>query len=165
MTDPQPDPPQSGRAFPPEKGLGDERRAYWDWRKSLGLTGEAPGVGGSEAKILFAGLAALGCVVALVNVLDVLSMLHNQPQFGIWQPILWEGTGGITVLPAALIPWLLLKYVPPDDRPIWQTILIYAAAVPLFSVVHVSSFVALRMFAYWLVEALHVWTGDPKFRI
>jgi hypothetical protein len=112
------------------------------------LKGEAAVTGASDAKVLLAGLAALAIMTGAVNTLDVLTMLHNQPQNGVAGPIVWEGTGGLTILVAAFIPWLLLKYAPLERPPLWRTILIYAAAAPLFSVVHVASFVVLRMLIY-----------------
>jgi hypothetical protein len=128
----------------------------WDWRKTFGIGGEMAGTGASDRKVLLAGLAAVAVVVALVNTLDVITIAHNEPELGLAGPILWEFTGGITILPAALIPWFLLKAVPLERRPLWLTILVYVAVAPLFSTVHVASMVGLRMLAYWAAGARYL---------
>ena len=156
MTNLQPDLPQSGRAPLPEKGRGDERRARWDWRRRLGFGGEAAGTGKNAGKVLLAGLAALGAVVALVNTLNVITEVHDYPDLGLARPVLWEFTGGVTVLVAALLPWFLLKVRPLDRGPVWLTVLLYLAAAPLFSALHVVSMVALRMLAYWLAGSRYM---------
>jgi hypothetical protein len=120
------------------------------------LRGETAGTGASEGKVLFWGVAGLAAVVALVNTLDVITIAHNQPGLGLAAPILWEFTGGITVLPAALIPWFLMKAVPLDRKPFWLTVLVYVAAAPVFSTFHVASMVALRMLAYWAMGARYL---------
>lgn len=156
MSDLQSDRPQSGRGLPPEKGLGDERHARRDWRKSLGLRGETAGTAKIDGQVLAWGLTTLAAVVALVNTLDVITIAHNEPEIGIAGPILWEFTGGITILPAALIPWFLMKALPLDRRPFWLTALVYVAAAPVFSTFHVASMVALRMLAYWAMGARYL---------
>lgn len=134
---------------PAANGTGAERRRLRDWRQATGPKGEIAATGATDIRILLGGLAALAVVTGVVNTLDVLTMLHEEPQNGIAGPIVWEGTAGFTILVAAFIPWLLLKYAPLERPPLWRTILIYAAAAPLFSVVHVASFVTLRMIIYW----------------
>jgi hypothetical protein len=71
-----------------------------------------------------------------------------RPEFGVFLPSIWEGTAGITVLLASLIPWLLLRYAAIEQRPIWLAASIALACAPLFSIVHVVSFVALRAIIY-----------------
>ena len=102
-----------------------------------------------DARVFVVGITVLAVAVAVVNVLNVITSLHNEPQWGVIGPVVWEGTAGLTVLVAALIPWFLLRTVPLESRPVWRTVLIYLAAAPLFSVVHVAGFVALRGLIYW----------------
>ena len=108
---------------------------------------KASGTDGYDLRVLVAGVVALGIFTAVINVLDVISIAHGEPQYGVFWPVIWEGSAGLAILPAALIPWVLLKYAPPD-RPLWRTILTFTVAAPLFSVVHVSLFVAMRAAVY-----------------
>jgi hypothetical protein len=87
-------------------------------------------------------------MVGIINTLDVISLHRLRPEYGVLRPILWEGTAGVTVLLAALIPWMLLRYFRIERRPIWQAAIVTILCAPLFSVVHVASFVALRMAIY-----------------
>jgi hypothetical protein len=99
--------------------------------------------------VFAAGLAAIAMVVGVINTLDVTATVKMRPEFGILQPILWESTAGFAILIAALIPWALLKYVPIERKPVWRTALLYLACAPLFSVVHVATFLPMRAVAYW----------------
>jgi hypothetical protein len=132
----------------PGKEPGGERRPRRDWRKRLGLA-STPGVTELYGRrALLAGLAAQGIIVAIVNTLDVIALHRMKPELGVLLPALWEATAGITVLLATLIPWVLLKYAAIERRPLWQAVSITILCAPLFSIVHVASFVGLRMAIY-----------------
>jgi len=102
-----------------------------------------------NAKVFAAGLSAIAVVVGVVNTLDVIGTVKMRPEFGILEPILWESTAGLAILIAALIPWTLLKYAPIERKPVWRTALLYLICAPFFSVVHVATFLPMRMLAYW----------------
>lgn len=85
----------------------------------------------------------------IVITLNVITTYHNEPEFGLAAPIVWEGSAWIALMVAVLIPWALTKYLPPERPPIWRTVLFYVAAAPLFSAVHVTLFVLIRMLVYW----------------
>ncbi len=143
---------ESGRSQAPattKEPVGDERPRLRDWRNLLGSRRADAGTSPYTTKVFVAGLAVIAIVVGVVNTLDVTATVRMRPEFGILQPILWESTAGLAILIAALIPWTLLKYAPIGRKPVWRTVVLYAVCAPLFSVVHVATFVALRMVAYW----------------
>src|SRR5215472_9692492 len=143
---------ESGRTqapVPAKEGVRDERPRLRDWRKLIGPRRADAVTGPYNAKVFAAGLSAIAVVVGVVNTLDVIGTVKMRPEFGILRPILWESTAGLAILIAALIPWALLKYVPIERKPVWRTALLYLAFAPLFSVVHVATFLPMRMLAYW----------------
>jgi hypothetical protein len=102
-----------------------------------------------DTRVFVLGMTVIAVTVASVNVIDVITSVHNEPQWGVLAPVVWEGTSWLSLLVATLIPWFLLRSVPLGGRPVWRTVLIYAAAAPLFSILHVGGFVALRALIYW----------------
>ncbi len=102
-----------------------------------------------DIRVFLLGMTVIAVTVASVNVIDVITSVHNEPQWGVAAPAVWEGTSWLGLLVATLIPWFLLRIVPLGGGPVWRTILVYAAAAPLFSIVHVGGFVALRALVYW----------------
>jgi hypothetical protein len=102
-----------------------------------------------DTRVFVLGMTVIAVAVASVNVIDVITSVHNEPQWGVLAPVVWEGTSWLSLLVATLIPWFLLRTVPLGARPVWRTVLVYAAAAPLYSIVHVGGFVALRALIYW----------------
>jgi hypothetical protein len=133
---------------PVKEARGGERQPVRDQRQVSGTDRTAGGTELYTDQVFWVGLAVQGVIVAVVNTLDVLSTMRMRPEYGVLRPILWEATAGATILLAALIPWALLRYAAIDKRPLWQAAIVTVLCAPLFSVVHVLSFVALRMAIY-----------------
>jgi DNA-binding LytR/AlgR family response regulator len=95
-----------------------------------------------QAWLLGAGFIAC---IAMVNVLTI---RHDAPRLGTLAPAIWEGTSAfvtmlIFVIPAAIAVWTL------RTKPRWwRAAPVHLVAVMLYSVLHVSGFLALRKLAY-----------------
>jgi hypothetical protein len=142
------DPQHSQGESGPKEARGGERPRVGDERQAAGTVSETTGTEIYDRRALWAGLGVQASFVAIINTLDVISLHRLRPEYGILRPILWESTAGITLLLATLIPWALLKYGRIGQRPLWQSAIVTILCAPLFSVVHVASFVALRMAIY-----------------
>lgn len=136
------------RLPPVAEAPGGGRRRRWDWPAAFGMKSPSPGTSGDLRKAFWFGLGAQGLVVGAINTIDVITIAHNQPGLGLIAPIVWEGTAGVMVVVAALLPWFLMRWVPLESRPVWRTVLVYVAAAPLFSIIHVVGFVLLRDLIY-----------------
>ncbi|HEX4106191.1 MAG TPA: LytTR family DNA-binding domain-containing protein [Rhizomicrobium sp.] len=90
-------------------------------------------------------MAAL--IVGVINTLNVMSDTHDWPHVSLVEPLIWEGSSWLTVMAFFWIVWLAWRLAPFDVRPRWW-LLIHIPAALLFSLAHVSGFVALRILAY-----------------
>ncbi|MEI9990097.1 MAG: LytTR family DNA-binding domain-containing protein [Rhizomicrobium sp.] len=90
----------------------------------------------------------MATVVGAVNIINVITMGHERPQYGLAGPIVWEGSSWITFNLFVWIPWLALRLVPLGSRPRWRVPLVHAAGAVAFSFCHVAGFVALRELVY-----------------
>ena len=94
---------------------------------------------------------------AVVVVVNTLTALSDNPEAAVWEPWVWEISSAVSIFVAMLVPWLATAAAPPDEvvaqdwRPKARFVLLHAAALLLFSVLHVAGFVALRMAAYALM--------------
>jgi LytTr DNA-binding domain-containing protein len=149
MSAPVSDPSQSGARGAPVKGPWALGRRIGDIWQGLGTNGAAPGTSGERRKAFLYGWAALALIVGAVNVINVVTILHEQPQDGVAGPIVWEGSSWLTFVLFDWIAWLALVLVPPLSRPRWRVPLVHGAALVLFSFCHVAGFLALRKAVYW----------------
>ena len=82
-------------------------------------------------------------VIALnsVNVLTFMTDNPGDPALGV---IIGEATSAVSGLAMIWLPWVTVRHVPLNSRPWWRTVAIHAAALVLFSLLHVAGFVLLR---------------------
>ncbi len=84
---------------------------------------------------------ALVTAIAFVN---VLTLEHDAPKLGLIRPAIWEGTSAfvtyfIFTIPGAMAFWMVKR------RPHWwQAVPAHLVTVLLYSILHVSGFLALR---------------------
>jgi hypothetical protein len=149
MSGPSSDPLQSEVPSVPVKGAWAVGRRIGDVWQGLGTNGVASGTSGERLRAFLYGWAALALIVGAVNVIDVITILHEQPQDGLAGPIVWEGSSWITYVLFDWIPWLALALAPPTSRPRWRLPLVHGAALLLFSFCHVAGFLAIRKAVYW----------------
>lgn len=84
------------------------------------------------------------CLIAAIAVVNVLTLQHDAPKLGVIAPSIWEGSSALVTLfifaiPAAMAFWMVRA------QPRWWTAVpAHLVAVFVYSVLHVSGFVALR---------------------
>jgi len=140
-------PSQSGSQIaPPKEGWGGPRRIgdIWQW---VGISGDALGTSGTLRRTFFYAFVAAAVMVAAVNAINIITIAHEQPSYGLLGPIVWEGSSWITLILFFWIPWLAYRIAPPFVRPRWK-LLVHVPGAMLFSLVHVAGFVGLRMLIY-----------------
>jgi len=129
---------------PTSQAPGDQRLLAGTTGKTSGTTGGLFGMTGEER--LWLGRAWLlgACLIAAISVVNVLTIQHDAPRLGTLRPAIWEGSSALVTvvifgIPAAMAFWMVRK------QPRWWIAApAHLAAVLLYSVAHVSSFVALR---------------------
>ena len=143
-------------AAPEERGDGARRaRDVWRW---LGMSGDLTGTSGVARRTLGycygVGVVAVGAVSAI----DVITIVHEQPQYGLAAPIVWEATSWFTFVAFLWIAWIAWRLAPLSARPRWK-LLVHGPAALAFSLAHVAGFVGLRKLVYWL------WGGHYDFSL
>jgi hypothetical protein len=132
------------------KGARDVARRIGDIWQRLGTNGGPGGTSGTGWRTFLTSAAVIGTVAAVFNVLDVITLRHEEPQYGLAGPIVWAATSWVTIMASLWVPWLAFRLAPPLARPWWRMLLVYPVAAVLFAVVHVGGFVLLRKLVYWL---------------
>jgi hypothetical protein len=141
-------PAQSATSSNPAKEPGDGTRRIgyiWQW---LGLSGDLKGTGGTSRRTFRYAYAGAALIVAMINILDVISAEHDMPRVNPLEPLIWEGSSWLTLMAFFWIVWLAWRLAPLRVRPRWL-LLIHIPAALVFSLAHVSGFVALCVLAYW----------------
>ena len=123
-------------------------RRIGDIWQALGTSGDPSGTSGDGWRAFLYGLGAMAAVVGAVNIVNIITIGHEQPQYGLAGPIVWEGSSWLTFLAFAWIPWTARRLVPLTSHPRWRVPLVHAAAAVAFSFCHVAGFVLLRKLAY-----------------
>ena len=136
---------------PADQASGDQRSLAGTSGKSPGTSGDLFGMTGEErlwltrAWILGAGL------IAAIAVVNVLTIQHDAPKLGVIRPAIWEISSALVTMvifgiPAAMALWMA------RGRPHWwQAVPAHLIAVFVYSVLHVSSFVALRKIGHAVI--------------
>jgi len=123
-------------------------RRIGDIWQALGTSGDPSGTSGDGWRAFLYGLGAMAAVVGAVNIVNIITIGHEQPQYGLAGPIVWEGSSWLTFLAFAWIPWTARRLVPLTSHPRWRVLLVHAAAAVAFSFCHVAGFVLLRKLVY-----------------
>jgi len=113
------------------------------------MSGDALGTSGTLRRTFLYGFAAAAAMVAAVNVINVITIAHEQPEVGLAGPLVWEGSSWVSLMLFFWIPWIGYRLAPPFVRPRWW-LLVHVPVALVFSLAHVAGFVALRKLAYWL---------------
>jgi hypothetical protein len=149
----------SSRRASPQEGRRDGPRRISDVWRWLGMGGEASGTSGVARRSLARSYAVAAVGVGAICAIDFITVHREEPQYGLAAPIIWEGSSALTVLLFLWIPWLASRVAPVAAQPHWR-LLIHIPAAVLFSLAHVTGFVALRKLVYWLAGA-HYEFGPP----
>ena len=100
-------------------------------------------------------LAVVAAFVALVDLVNVLTALHDAARRGDalapWEPITWEATSGVAEVIACPIIFAAIRRAPPGSPGWGRVLLIHATASAAFSALHVGIMTGLRMAIYGVV--------------
>ncbi len=133
----------------------------WQW---LGMSGEVLGTNGVARRTLVYCYAIAIVLCGASAVVNVITFHHDEPQYGFAAPIVWEASSWFTFVLFLWIAWIAYRIAPLAVRPRWK-LLVHAPAALLFSLAHVSGFVALRKLVYWLGGARYDFGAFfPNFR-
>jgi hypothetical protein len=121
----------------------------WQW---LGMSGDALGASGTLKRTFLTTFAVAAVMVGVVNTINVITILHEDPDAGVMGPVIWEGSSWLTLLLFLWIPWIGYRLAPPLGRPRWK-LLAHIPVALVFSFAHVGSFVVVRKIAYRLAGA------------
>ncbi|HEY2008468.1 MAG TPA: LytTR family DNA-binding domain-containing protein [Rhizomicrobium sp.] len=120
------------------------------------------GTDGTARRTFRYGYIAAALIVAVINILNVMSVEHDQPHLNPLEPLIWEGSSWLALMAFFWIVWLAWRLAPFNVRPRWR-LLIHIPAALTFSLTHVSTFVALRILAYRALAGTyhvgHFWAG------
>jgi len=145
----------------PAEEPGEDQRRIGDIWQRLGLSGLFFGTDGSHRQAFIYAYAVAALLVTAINTLNVMSILHDMPHLNPLEPLIWEGSSWLTLLAFFWIVWLAWRLAPFNVRPRWL-LLIHIPAALVFASAHVGSFIALRIFAYWVLgghyHVGHFWT-------
>jgi DNA-binding LytR/AlgR family response regulator len=139
-------------AKPPPQGEAprDRLRMLGVVRQWLGMNGDVSGTRTRRTFLYALGIAA--AIVGTVNIINVMTVWHEQPRTGLLAPVIWEGSSWITLMLFFWIPWLGWRIAPPLVRPRWKLLLHIPVALA-YSLAHVGGFVLLRKLAYLMAGA------------
>ena len=121
-------------------------------RRAQGTNGASAGTSGAAVSQLLRLFAVVFAFIALVDVINVFTALHDAARRGDdlppWEPILWEATSGAGELIACPIVFAAFRLAPPGARLWGRTLLAHAGASVGFSILHVAMMMSLRMAIY-----------------
>jgi hypothetical protein len=121
---------------------------HWigDVLRRLGMNGTVLGTNGREWRAFLVTVAIAAVVVGVVNAINVVTRMHEEPRISLSESITWEITSWATWLTFLWVGWVAYRLAPPR-RPYWRLIVHVPGAV-LFSLGHVGGFVLLRKLIY-----------------
>jgi hypothetical protein len=141
-------PIQFAASSPPVKEPSDGTRRIGDIWQWLGLSGDLLGTGGTSRRTFWYSYAAAAVIVAVINILNVITDQHDAPHRSILEPVIWEASSWLSLVAFFWIAWIAWRLAPLQTKPRWR-LLLHVPAALIFCLVHVSGFVALRSAAYW----------------
>ncbi len=142
---------------------GDHPRRIGVARQGLGLSGAFFGTNGTARRAFRASYIGAAVLVGVINTLNVLTDEHDLPHVNPIEPVIWEGSSWLSLMAFFWIVWLAWRVAPFRVRPRWH-LLIHLPAAFVFSLAHVTGFLALRILTYRLLgghyQVGHFW---PQF--
>jgi DNA-binding LytR/AlgR family response regulator len=108
------------------------------------------GISGEDRRVLRYGWPVMAAIVLIICVINVVTIVHDQPALNPLEPVVWEGSSALVSLVLILIPWVLARWAMRGTAPVWLRVLVLVGAAPLYSLLHVFGFLLLRQAAYAL---------------
>ena len=127
---------------------GDQRPPAGTNGKPTGTNGALFGLSGEERQGIARAWLLGVCLISCIAVVNVLTVRHDAPRLGTLGPAIWEGSSALVTLVIFMIPAAVAVWTTRTAPRWWRAAPVHLAAVVLYSVLHVSGFVALRKLAY-----------------
>ena len=127
---------------------GDQRPSAGTSGKPPGTNGALFGMSGEERQGLWRAWLLGVSLISCICVVNVLTIRHDAPRLGTLGPAIWEGSSALVTLVIFAIPAAVSVWTTRTSPRWWKTLPVHFAAIVLYSVIHVSGFVALRKLAY-----------------
>ncbi len=96
--------------------------------------------------MFLATFAIAAVVVGVVNTINVVTRMHEEPRIGLGESIVWEVTSWLTWLGFLWVGWLAYRIGPPR-RPYWRLV-VHLPGAFLFALGHVTGFIIPRKLTY-----------------
>jgi len=133
------------------QGPGDQRPPAGTSGKYPGTSGALFGISGEERQGLWRAWLLGAGLISCVAVVNVLTVRHDAPRLGTLAPTIWEASSALVTMVIFAIPAAVAVWTTRVSPRWWRAAPVHLVAVVLYSVLHVSAFVALRKLAYLAV--------------
>lgn len=130
---------------------GAQRAVAGTSGKRPGTSGAFSGISGDDRRALWRAWLLGAVLISCINLVNVLTVRHDAPELGTLAPVIWEASSGLVSLVIFALPALVALWTARAAPPWWRAAPVHLAAAGLYSVLHVSGFVALRKAAYPLL--------------
>lgn len=123
---------------------GDQRPLAGTTGAASGASGDVLGMTGEERLWLRRAWLLGACLISAISVVNVLTIQHDAPKLGWVAPSIWEGSSALITLFIFAIPAVMAFWMIRKQPRWWIAAPAHLLAVFVYSVIHVSGFVALR---------------------
>ena len=106
------------------------------------------GISGEERQGIWRAWLLGACLISCIAVVNVLTIRHDAPRLGTLPPAIWEGSSALVTLVIFALPAAVALWTMRTKPRWWRVAPVHLGAVFVYSVLHVSGFVALREVAY-----------------
>ena len=138
---------------PKEDGGGARRISdFWQW---FGLNGDALGTNRVLRRTFLYAWGVAAVTVGVIVVINVITITHDMPHFGLLEPVIWEGSSWVAIMAFFWIPWIGYRLAPPAVRP-RGLLLLHLPLALAYSLAHVGFFILLRDIAYRIAGSVYV---------
>lgn len=130
---------------------GGQRALAGTSGKASGTNGGLFGMTGEERFWLTRAWILGACLIAAICVVNVLTIQHDAPRLGPIRPAIWETSSALITVFIFGIPAVMALWVVRTRPRWWIAAPAHLVAVFVYSVIHVSGFVALRKLGHHLI--------------
>ena len=107
------------------------------------MSGELLRTSGRERRTLLYSWTIVMAIVAVVNSINVITILHESGKSDLYEPIVLEGSSWLTFTLFFGVIWAGWRWAPPNVRP-RRRLALHLLLAPLFSLLHVYGFLLIR---------------------
>lgn len=112
------------------------------------MNGGDSGTIGVQRRVFLYTIAFAAVAVAVVDVSNVLTRMHDRPQTSLALPIVAEGTSWLSLMLFLWVPWVACQLAPPFARLRWK-LLVHVPAALVYALGHIGGFDLLRRAVAW----------------